>query len=90
MARIGRSGVITGTTPDIMMVLAVTIPLVVMVVGAGCYYPTCDGCGGGYYPSILRLVLHRYHFLLILPIPILHLWPIPIPIPIPEIHGQSQ
>ena len=34
MARIGRSGIITGTTPDIMLVLAVTTPLVVMVVVA--------------------------------------------------------
>ena len=34
MVRIGRSGVITGTTPDIMLVLAVTTPLVMVVMGA--------------------------------------------------------
>ena len=34
MVRMGRSGVVTGTTPDIMLVLAVTTPLAVVVVGA--------------------------------------------------------
>ena len=35
MVQIGRSGIITGTTPDIMLMLAVTTLLVVVVGGGG-------------------------------------------------------
>ena len=48
MARIGRNGVITGITPDIMLVLAVTTPLVVVVVvGAVVTTPGGSGSTGG-------------------------------------------
>ena len=53
MVRIGRSGVITGTNPDIMLVLAVVTTTLVVVVGGGgggggCdYHLTCDGGGSG-------------------------------------------
>ena len=40
MAWIGRSGVITCITPDIMLVLAVTTPLVMVVVALGAVVPT--------------------------------------------------